>query len=36
MQDWHSAAMDAFYKYLTEERFQDAIKYAQDAIKLRD
>lgn len=36
MQDWHKEAMDAFHKYLTEERLQDAIKYAQDHIKLRD
>ena len=36
MRDWFHAGMDALGKYLTQERFEDAVSYGQKNIHLRE
>lgn len=36
MMDWHDASMNALYKYLTQERFEDMLVHATEMIEVRD
>jgi len=36
MRDWHDASMEAFYTYLTQEKFEDVLTHAAHQIELRD